>query len=180
MKSVMNDLVQRPDALPVVGTRKQWAFDAALVGTVAGGASTLLLAQMLAMGMHGVVISAVLAAAGGVSGLLLGIPLRAVVDRLRGRLPMWGYFVAMPIVGAAWGTLALSLASIVANGGIDPSALWLTFRMGGPFGAALFGLLWLPYAMATVLRWRRWPVVVATAVLSPVIATVVWWAIALL
>ena len=140
----------------------------------------MLLAQMFAMGLHAVIISAVLAAAGGVSGLLLGIPLRAVVDRLRGRLPMWGYLVAMPIVGAAWGSLALSLASIVANGGIDLGTMWLTVRMGGPFGAALFGLLWLPYAMATVLRWRRWPVVIATAVLSPAIATVVWWAIALL
>jgi len=176
----MEDLVGRPDALPVIGTRTQWVGDAAVLGAISGGTSILLLPTLFLLGWHSVIIAAVLTVAGGMSGAVAGVPLRAAVDRLRGRLPLWGYALLMPVFGALWGTLALFGASVVANGFFSLTIFWQTLALGAPFGAMLVGLLWLPYAMATVLRGRRWPVALATAVISPVIAAIAWWAVALL
>ncbi|MEL6348317.1 MAG: hypothetical protein AAFV53_34725, partial [Myxococcota bacterium] len=153
---------------------------APLIPPAVARTSILLLPTMFFMVWHSVIIAAVLATAGGISGAVVGVPLRAAVDRLRGRLPLWGYALVMPLFGAIWGTLALFGASVAVNGMVSPFLLWQAVLFGGPFGAVLVGVLWLPYAMASVLRGRRWPVALATGILSPVIAAMAWWAVAIL
>ncbi|MEL6347489.1 MAG: hypothetical protein AAFV53_30545, partial [Myxococcota bacterium] len=64
----MEEVIRRPDARPVLGTRAQWVGDSVLLGAVAGGTSILLLPTMFFMVWHSVIIAAVLATAGGISG----------------------------------------------------------------------------------------------------------------
>ncbi|MFT5684664.1 MAG: hypothetical protein ACI8RZ_005608 [Myxococcota bacterium] len=169
----MAALIHTPPGTPVLDTPARWRRDAALAGAVGAlGCCSLLLLKWDPVALAAVPIAV---ASGALSGLVVGGPIRRVIDALRRRVSLRSIAWAVPILGATWGVLAMmgflvgiQLIGAPAPGLVD--VLTMSTLLGGPIGALLLGLLWLPHAVTAVMRLPRWPILAATLALSPIVA----------
>lgn len=168
----MNAIATRPPT-PVLDTSHQWQRDGILLGLLVTSSNAFI--QSLRPPFDPWALGALILL-GGLSGMLLSPSVRALVNQLRGRLPMWVLAMLMPIVGGLWGWGLGAVWMAVITGGeiVSNVGFWMSLSalMAAPIGTVLVGLLWLPYAMTAVLRLPRWPIMSATAVVS---GTVSWW-----
>jgi len=179
-QSEMNEIMTRPDAALILDAPRRWAVDGALLGAVAGVSSPALMLVSEPLTIETLTIVAALTACGALTGVVYGFPVRRLLNWLRRRLSLRSLAVLMPAVGAIWGTGVITGAMVLIMIGGDYTLAQIAGAsighgviIGGPIGAVLFGLLWLPYAVTAVMRLSRWPVVLATAALSPVL-TWIW------
>lgn len=168
----MNALTTRSH-VPVLDTSHQWQRDGIQLGLLVTASNAFIQsfhspADPWALGT--------LIVLGGLSGMLISPPVRAMFNQLRSRLPMWVFGLLMPIVGGLWGWGLGAIWIAVITGGeiVGNVGFWMSFSalLAAPIGTVLVGLLWLPYAMTAVLRLPRWPIMSATAVLSGMVS---WW-----
>ena len=172
----MNALTTRSQ-LPVLDTSHQWQRDGIRFGLLVTTSNAFIQSfhspfDPWALGS--------LILLGGLSGMLISPPVRSMVNRLRGRLPMWALGLLMPVVGGLWGWGVGAVWMAVITGGEIMANLgfWMSFSalLAAPIGMILVGLLWLPYAMTAVLRLPRWPIMSAAALLSGMVS---WWWLAM-
>ncbi|MEM6926618.1 MAG: hypothetical protein AAF602_06805 [Myxococcota bacterium] len=179
-QTLMDALGQAPGAHAVLDSPKRWSADGALLGAMAGFFSPLLVLLSEPVTLYTLQLVAFLTLCGGSTGAALGRPVRSLLNRLRRRLSIRSLAVLMPALGAIWGTLAVTATMVLLMAGSEfsPAVIAGTsvghgVMIGGPIGAVMFALLWLPYAVTAVMRLSRWPVLLATAVASPLL-TWVW------
>lgn len=168
----MEMLTQQPD-LPVLDTSARWQRDLTGLCAVAGGTSFCWVVVLDPV--QGLALSAAGAVAGALFGSLSGGVVRSAMDRMRRRLPLWSLALLTPVLGAVLGVAIGELALLMALPVLGlPTSAWAFFETAthvlAPIGALLASLLWLPYAMTAVLRLERWPVLVAMALLAPLIS----------
>lgn len=148
------------------GSPLTWGRDLALIG----GVSSFVLPSMMVGPLVPAAFPWWAAAAGAGTGLLLGLAAPALLDLVRGRVPLLVLVLLAPLVGAAWGGLSGSLAGAAVGG---DSAL-LGLLAGSTAGAVQLGIWWFPYTFQTVLQRRRWPVVLACVLTTPLLLAPVY------
>ncbi len=147
------------------GSPAAWGRDLALIGAVTSFVLPSLMGPVVPSGF-----AARAGVAGAVGGLLLGLAMPAVLDMLRGRVAIRWLLLLAPMVGAAWGGAAGAVAGLAS----DRSAALLGLISGGIAGACQLGLWWFPYTFQTVRGGRRWPLVLAAVLSSPVLIVPVY------
>jgi len=155
----MSAIVQAsPTALqPVVGSAITWSRDFAVFGALLPVAS-LLPTMPPYLGGNLAMLSLACAVFGGV----LGAATPRALNWVRGKVPISLLVVAATTIGAASGMFAGFFAG-------QDLAFWGVVVQG-----PMFGLVWLPYTMATVLGRRAWPVLaVGLLAAAPVTAAVI-------
>lgn len=149
----------------LTGSSRVWSRDLALIG----GTTSFVLPSLM-----GPIVPSGFAAwaglAGAVGGLLLGQALPVILDVVRGRVAIRWLLLLAPVVGAAWGSAAGAIAGLATDRG---SAV-LGLISGGIAGACQLGLWWFPYTFQAVRGGRRWPLVLAALVTSPVLIVPVY------
>lgn len=151
---------------PVTGSPLRWARDMALVG---GGTSAFVPALVSGLAPPGYPLAA--AAAGVVTGALLGLAMPGLLDRVRGRVPLPALLVSSLLLGGAWGGVAGALAGLPF--GVNNVVLGL--MAGSIAGAAQFGWWWFPYTFQTVRGGRTWPLLVAAIFTLPLVSALSVW-----
>lgn len=174
----MGALVRREAHLPVLDTPDRWRQDLRVLCAVAGGTACAWVLPMAPGVGAAVMLAGVLS--GALIGTALGGSMRGTLDRMRRRLPLWGVALLAPVLGAALAVAVGELGLLFALPVLGlPASLWAFAEVAlyilAPIGAVLGGLLWLPYAMTVVLRQTRWPVLAATAVLTPLVTAAWVW-----
>jgi len=159
--------------LPILDTSARWRHDLSGLCALAGGSAFSWVAAFEPV--HGLALVLGGAVAGGLVGALAGGTVRRAVDTMRRRLPLWAIAMLSPVIGAGLGVLVGELALLLALPALGlPASAWAfgyaAVYILAPVGALLGTLLWLPYAMTAVLRSSRWPVIAATAMLSPLVS----------
>ena len=153
-------LVVRDPAAPVrlTGSPARWALDFAI-----GGALVPLSLSWVPwfVGFGSALNVAAIALPGAALGAAVGAASPILLNAFRRGVPLWLLTVLASVTGAAAMVVAWGLAG--AHSGM---LLALLFTAGGGSGA----VLWLPYTVATVTRRATWPVVLAVAVASPLLA----------
>lgn len=150
----------------VTGEPRLWGRDMAYLGGVTSLVCT-------GMGMtFSVSPQYVLAAtaAGALTGGALGLAAPALLDQVRGRLPLAALVaVAGPLAGAAWGGLTGAIAWGLAGGspGMTGYSLGMSVTVAAIAGAIQLGWSWFPYTFQTVRREPRWPALLASTLLTP-------------
>lgn len=152
----------------VTGTPQQWGRDMAYIGGVTSLVCT-------GMGMaFGVTPFYVLAAtaAGALTGGLLGAAMPALLDQMRGRMPLALLVLAAgPLGGAVWGGTVGALAWMLAGGAPEMAhySVGISIAIAAIAGALQFGLSWFPYTFQTVRSGARWPVLLASTLITPLV-----------
>jgi hypothetical protein len=143
----------------VGGSPAAWSRDLAIVvGATSAFAPAMAAGQLFA----GYPISAM--CIGAVTGAVLGAAMPALIDLVRGRVPLALVVAASLALGAVWGGLTGMLAGVPF--GWDAAALGLA--AGGAAGAVQLGGFWFPYTFQSVRGGRTWPVVVGALLVLPV------------
>lgn len=157
--------IRSPVSLParVVGSPLLWALKGAQLGATA--MLTLLAIAAIAVGeVPPLVGVALFTVAPTVVGGAFGAVAPAVLERLRGRVPLWLLVPAQGVVGAAGGCLAALGRELLFGWHPPDRSLWLI--AGALVGGVTVAIWWLPFTVATVLG-RRWPVTTVAGVLGP-------------
>lgn len=164
----MSQVVLRSETLParVTGRPVSWSRDGAIVGAVTGyvGPASVL----FGLSLHPWLLACTLGFALG--GAVLGAWLSAVLEQVRGRVPLPVLAVVVPALAVGSGSLwAAFLAWMVEA----PVALSMTFAVVAI--AFQVGVFWFPYTMLAVLGRARWPLVVAACTVSPLLGLLARW-----
>ncbi|MEC8425073.1 MAG: hypothetical protein VX000_14915 [Myxococcota bacterium] len=156
----------------VTGEPRTWGHRLAWLG----GASALLVSLPFSLGGGASLAPGVYALVAGVlgagSGWALGRATPAVLDRVRGRVPLWALALLAPVVGAVWGGSVGAAAGLISEGG-TVAALGLI--AGSCIGALQVGLWWFPLVFQTVRGERVWPVLLGSVLLCPLLPMVAFW-----
>lgn len=171
-----DDWLDRPRT---VGTPRHWATNGSLLGGILGwwvpaaivAALVLLTGDGLFVLLMGFLnpLNFASAVVGALVGGLLGVVHPALLDRVRGRVPVLAIALGQTVTGALAGAAAgaawaLPLVLLDAS-----SPLFLvTGAIGAILGALVAPIWWLPFAVSTVLG-RQWPVTLGVAVGFPVL-----------
>lgn len=139
-------------------------------GAVVGAISAYAGAASVAFGLslHPWLLGATVA--GAVVGGLLGYVGPFGLDRLRGRVPLPMLMALVPLMA---GAVATSVA--IAAAWVVGSPLALAALYGGVAAMLVTGVAWLPYTVATVMQLRRWPVLAAAVLVSPLSGPITQW-----
>lgn len=157
-----------------VGSIRQWSRGAATLGALLGGLVPL--SATLALGGGNSLLWSVLmlapfhmasALVGGAAGLLAGLVEPALLDRLRGRIPLPMIALLQTIIGglsgsaagAAWGG---ALMLFVAEPALSVAGIFA--GLGALVGAVAALVWWLPFTVAIVLGQPRLAGLVTSAV----------------
>ncbi|MEZ4235659.1 MAG: hypothetical protein R3F59_05755 [Myxococcota bacterium] len=158
-----------------VGSPAQWARQGAVLGGLLGGFTPMALGLLVALFDANapflfVVFNPAVGAgalAGVLVGGLLGLVQPALLDSVRGRLPLplvaLGQGLVAALAGAVAGGLSLAIP-LTAIGGLallDLEVIRVGAWLGGAVGGAAGLLGWLPLTVATVLKSRSWPITAA-------------------
>lgn len=146
----------------VTGQAKDWARDMAIVGGVTAGLAPL---PAIPLGATAGFIAGT-AAAGLLTGAALGAAMPGVLEWVRGRLPIPVLMMLGPIPGAVWGGIVGGVGGALSTVGVP---VGLCVVCAAIAGAMQFGLFWFPYTFQTVRGERRWPVVLAACLATPLI-----------
>ena len=156
----------------VTGEPRAWGQRLAWLG----GASALLVSLPFSLGVGASLIPGFYALVAGVlgagSGLALGRVTPAVLDRVRGRVPLWVLALLAPVVGAVWGGSVGAAAGLISEGGTFAA---LGLIAGSCIGALQVGLWWFPLVFQTVRGERVWPVLLGSVLLCPLLTVVALW-----
>jgi hypothetical protein len=148
--------------MSVTGQPREWARDMAIVGGVTASLAPL---PALTLGATAGFIGGT-ALAGTLTGAALGAAMPGLLERVRGRLPLSILMVLGPVPGALWGGIVGAVGSVLSGVG---TPLTLCVLCAAIAGAIQFGLFWFPYTFQTVRGARRWPVVLAACLATPII-----------
>ena len=143
----------------VAGRPLAWSRDMALVGGLTSGFAPFAAGSLAPSGYAPTALVLWL-----VTGALLGLCMPALLEQVRGRVPLAGLLLLSPVAGFAWGALAGGLAGLP----FGSSSAILGFFCGGATGAVQLGWFWFPYTFQSVRRGRTWPVVASTLLSLPV------------
>jgi hypothetical protein len=162
-----------------VGTPRHWARNGSLLGGLLGWwVPAAIVAGLVLVTGDGLFVlvmgflnplNLASALAGGLVGGLLGMVHPALLDRVRGRVPVLAIAAAQAVTGAIAGAAAGAAWSLPFAMIEGASTLFLiTSLIGGMLGALVAPIWWLPFAVSTVLG-RQWPVTMTVAVGFPVL-----------
>lgn len=143
----------------VAGRPLAWARDMAFVGATTSAFAPWAAGNLAPSGYWQV--SAVV---GLVTGALLGLAMPALIDLVRGRVPLLLLVLGSVLLGAAWGGLTGGLAGL-AFGGISAQ---LGVVAGAAAGGFQLGWFWFPYTFQSVRGGRTWPLLLTSLLTLPV------------
>lgn len=154
-----------------LGAHTTWVMHGTLVGLAVSWVSTPTLLPFSLLSPPPLAMLAL----GALHGAVLGALGRAFLNEFRGRLSLPTLALLVPVLAGVVSGL-LSLWSSLLLHGLHPGLLLFDASLS----AVLVGLAWLPYAMATVMGWSRWPVFVGTVLLTPPATVLAAWNAAVL
>lgn len=146
----------------------RWALDMGLVGLLSGAGAPMPLVKLSGVGY--VVLAGVVGAA---LGALLGCVARWLVARRTSCAMRAVYALLGPVVGVVWGATTSGLACLALSGGRE--RMWFfAVVLGGLTGLVQVGWVWSAYAAAASRGSARWPWLVVSAVLAPLLGFASW------
>lgn len=143
-----------------LGAHSTWVVHGGLVGAVAAWAL-----QATLLGDPFVFPGRFVFLYGAFQGLVLGALGRAFLNETRGRLSIGQLAIVVPLLAGTTAALLSAWTDLVISGTYYGAANLIP----GVHTALMAGLLWLPYTMATVMRWPRWPVGALAVLTTPVV-----------